>query len=73
MASEVSTATVIVEMDEPYVQGIIQAAFSKYGRLIKAQTAAEYTPSTSTLGTRLMHWREYENIDWDTVHRSTTT
>ncbi|KAJ2596300.1 tubulin--tyrosine ligase [Coemansia sp. RSA 1722] len=68
-----SLATVIVEMDEPYVQSILQKTFSKYGSLMKTQTADEYdSAEKSTLQGKLMHWREYEKIDWDSVHRSTS-
>ncbi|KAJ1822359.1 tubulin--tyrosine ligase [Coemansia sp. RSA 2675] len=69
MSAEATTAaaTVFVEMDEPYVQEILLAAFAKYSPLLAVQTTG---PATAP---RLMHWREYEKIDWDAVHRSTTT
>ncbi|KAJ1644225.1 tubulin--tyrosine ligase [Coemansia asiatica] len=71
--ASLSLATVIVEMDEPYVQDILQKAFSKYGTMIKTQTAEEYdSTDNSALSGKLMHWREYEKIDWDSVHRSTS-
>ncbi|KAJ2833656.1 tubulin--tyrosine ligase [Coemansia furcata] len=68
MSAEPTTAvaTVLVEMDEPYVQDILQSVFAKYAPLLTVQTAEPINAS------RLMHWREYEKIDWDTVHRSTT-
>ncbi|KAJ1949571.1 tubulin--tyrosine ligase [Linderina macrospora] len=59
-------AAVIVEMDEPYVQTILERTFSKYHPLVTTAS-----PTTSVPG-KLMHWREYEKIDWDTVHRSTS-
>ncbi|KAJ1818359.1 tubulin--tyrosine ligase [Coemansia sp. RSA 2598] len=75
MASS-SPATVIVEMDEPYVQAILLRAFGKYGSLINTQTAQEHDSANSTGSSsssrKLMHWREYEKIDWDSVHRSTS-
>ncbi|KAJ2357921.1 tubulin--tyrosine ligase [Coemansia erecta] len=61
--------TVIIGMDEPYVQDILQKAFAKYSPLIQVQTAATDNASHPGL---LMHWREYESIDWDSVHRSST-
>ncbi|KAJ2768067.1 tubulin--tyrosine ligase [Coemansia nantahalensis] len=64
-------ATVVVDMDEPYVQEIIVSALGKYGPQIAARTAAEHERADST-GGRVMHWREYERIDWDAVHRSST-
>ncbi|KAJ2008793.1 tubulin--tyrosine ligase [Coemansia thaxteri] len=82
MSTSAAVATVVVEMDEPYVQGILQRIFAKYSPLIEIQTAETAPDQTSTeIGTdsrndasliRLMHWREYEKIDWDAVHRSTT-
>ncbi|KAJ2573683.1 tubulin--tyrosine ligase [Coemansia sp. RSA 1807] len=61
--------TVIIGMDEPYVQGILQRAFGKYSPLIKVQSADDNANDLSDL---LMHWREYETIDWTSVHRSST-
>ncbi|KAJ2497386.1 tubulin--tyrosine ligase [Coemansia sp. RSA 1972] len=60
--------TVIIGMDEPYVQGILQRAFGKYSPLIQVQTASNDDPKSDLL----MHWREYETIDWTSVHRSST-
>ncbi|KAJ1721142.1 tubulin--tyrosine ligase [Coemansia erecta] len=70
-----AAATVIIEMDEPYVQAILQSAFAKYSPLIETQTADEHAAEDkqSTTERKLMHWREYESIDWDNVHRSTST
>ncbi|KAJ2907579.1 tubulin--tyrosine ligase, partial [Coemansia aciculifera] len=65
------SATVLIEMDEPYVQGILLSAFAKYAPHLTVQTA-ETATATSTGDARLMHWREYEKIDWDAVHRSTS-
>ncbi|KAJ1862315.1 tubulin--tyrosine ligase [Coemansia sp. RSA 2703] len=65
-----AAAAVVIEMDEPYVQTILQNAFSKYAPLIETHTAED---KLSTTARKLMHWREYESIDWDNVHRSTTT
>ncbi|KAJ2542536.1 tubulin--tyrosine ligase [Coemansia sp. RSA 1822] len=76
--------TVIVGMDEPYVQGILQRAFAKYSPLIQVQVAdnsvdnasddnADNTPADNeSQSDLLMHWREYETIDWNSVHRSRT-
>ncbi|KAJ2459082.1 hypothetical protein GGF42_001679, partial [Coemansia sp. RSA 2424] len=70
-AESTSAATVLIEMDEPYVQGILQSAIGKYAPLLTVQTA-NGSNTTASAPTRLMHWREYEKIDWDAVHRSTT-
>ncbi|KAJ2624342.1 tubulin--tyrosine ligase, partial [Coemansia sp. RSA 1694] len=70
-AESTSAATVLIEMDEPYVQGILQSAIGKYAPLLTVQTT-NGSNTTASAPTRLMHWREYEKIDWDAVHRSTT-
>ncbi|KAJ2720325.1 tubulin--tyrosine ligase [Coemansia sp. Benny D115] len=72
--SSTPSAAVIIEMDEPYVQEILEAAFAKYQGLIAIQhpDPAETAQTSAATPRRLMHWREYEKIDWDTVHRSTT-
>ncbi|KAJ2716672.1 putative tubulin--tyrosine ligase pby1 [Coemansia spiralis] len=64
-------ATVVVDMDEPYVQDILVSALSKYSPQIAVCTAAEHEQAGGADG-RVMHWREYERIDWDAVHRSST-
>ncbi|KAJ2557727.1 tubulin--tyrosine ligase [Coemansia sp. RSA 1933] len=60
-------STVIIDMDEPYVQKILETVFAKY--LPAIATAAE-SSSAQNSTQRVMHWREYERIDWDVVHRS---
>ncbi|KAJ2080616.1 tubulin--tyrosine ligase [Coemansia sp. RSA 988] len=67
-------ATVVVEMDEPYVQEILRAAFSKYSPHIIVQSLEEFgrvpDSNSSAQPALVMHWREYERIDWDAVLRS---
>ncbi|KAJ1730732.1 tubulin--tyrosine ligase [Coemansia biformis] len=69
MLPKAPLAAVVVDMDEPYVQEIIVSALSKYSPLITVRTAQEHDQADST-APLVMHWREYERIDWDTVHRS---
>ncbi|KAJ1801208.1 tubulin--tyrosine ligase [Coemansia sp. RSA 2399] len=57
-------STVIIDMDEPYVQQILESVFAKYSPAIATST------QDNSQSTRLMHWREYERIDWDAVHCS---
>ncbi|KAJ2383335.1 tubulin--tyrosine ligase, partial [Coemansia sp. RSA 2559] len=57
-------STVIIDMDEPYVQQILESVFAKYSPAIATSTQDNHQSA------RLMHWREYERIDWDAVHRS---
>ncbi|KAJ2450339.1 tubulin--tyrosine ligase [Coemansia sp. RSA 2336] len=61
--------TVIIGMDEPYVQDMLRKAFERYNGLIKVLEANKDTIASTSNGL-LMHWREYESIDWDAVHRS---
>ncbi|KAJ1871243.1 tubulin--tyrosine ligase [Coemansia sp. RSA 990] len=63
--------TVIIGMDEPYVQDMLRKAFERYNCLIEVQEANEGTIVQANDGV-LMHWREYESIDWDAVHRSSS-
>lgn len=56
----------MVDMDAPYVQDILLSAFAKYSPLIATRT------KDITAIPLLMHWGEYERIDWDTEHRSNT-
>ncbi|KAJ2742904.1 tubulin--tyrosine ligase [Coemansia sp. BCRC 34301] len=74
-AESAIAATVFIEMDEPYVQGILLSVFGKYSSLLAVQTAAADDGDNGIAlpaSARLMHWREYEKIDWDAVHRSST-
>ncbi|KAJ2777041.1 tubulin--tyrosine ligase [Coemansia javaensis] len=61
-------AAVVVGMDEPYVQEIIVSALEKYRPLVHVCTEQEEKVEAPLV----MHWREYERIDWDAVHRSST-
>ncbi|KAJ2614376.1 tubulin--tyrosine ligase [Coemansia sp. RSA 1365] len=69
-------ATVVIDMDEPYVQEILRAAFTRFSPYIAVQTSEEsskVSDSNSSVQSQLvMHWREYERIDWDAVHRSSS-
>ncbi|KAJ1736538.1 tubulin--tyrosine ligase [Coemansia sp. Benny D160-2] len=64
---DAAAAAVIIDMDEPYVQTILESAFAKYAPLVSIQTK---DLQDGMHPKRLMHWREYERIDWDAVHRS---
>ncbi|KAJ2655412.1 tubulin--tyrosine ligase [Coemansia sp. RSA 1200] len=64
---DAAVASVIVDMDEPYVQTILESTFAKYAPLVSIQTK---DLQDGMHPKRLMHWREYERIDWDAVHRS---
>ncbi|KAJ2320213.1 tubulin--tyrosine ligase [Coemansia sp. RSA 2704] len=58
-------------MDEPYVQAMLLQAFARYRPQLQVQSADD-SSDDSAEPSRLMHWREYESIDWDAVHRSST-
>ncbi|KAJ1767258.1 tubulin--tyrosine ligase [Coemansia sp. RSA 1843] len=63
----VPVSAVIIDMDEPYVQKILESVFAKYSPIVVTAPQNGHPQAK-----RLMHWREYERIDWDAVHRSTS-